>query len=123
MGIEALINLEHRGACGCDPDTGDGAGLLVQLPDAFLRRECEKVGIALPGEGAYAVAMTFLDADEDNAARQVEILEGVVADEGQVVLGWRDVPRDAESIGWLAQESMPRIRQLFVAADGVQQSD
>ena len=123
MGIEALINLEHRGACGCDPDTGDGAGLLVQLPDGFLRRECGSIGITLPEAGAYAVAMTFLDADAGKAERQAEILERVVADEGQEVLGWRDVPRDAESVGWLAQESMPRMRQLFVGAGGALRSD
>ena len=123
MGIEALINLEHRGACGCDPDTGDGAGLLVQLPDGFLRRECGSIGITLPEAGAYAVAMTFLDADAGKAERQAEILERVVADEGQEVLGWRDVPRDAESVGWLAQESMPRMRQLFGGAGGALRSD
>ncbi len=119
-GIQVLINLEHRGACGCDPETGDGAGLLVQVPDAFLRRECTKLGIGLPEEGAYAVGMIFLDQDEALRERQVRIIEETVAEEGQEVLGWREVPVDEESIGWLARESMPRVHQLFVAARGVE---
>jgi len=122
-GIEVLVNLEHRGACGCDPETGDGAGLLVQLPDAFLRRECRGLGIELPAEGGYAVAMTFLDADDGHAARQMEILETTVAEEGQAVLGWRDVPHDADAVGWLARESKPRMRQFFVGARGGQRAD
>ncbi len=122
-GIEALVNLEHRGASGCDPETGDGAGLLVQLPDAFLRRECRGLGIELPAEGRYAVAMVFLDVDAEHAARQVEIFETAVAEQGQTVLGWRDVPHDVDAVGWLARESLPRMRQLFVGAQGAQGAD
>ena len=92
QGIQVLVNLEHRGACGCDPDTGDGAGLILQIPDAFLRREAGALGIELPEEGRYAVAQVFLAQDEDAARQQQEILERGVADEGQRVLGWRDVP-------------------------------
>jgi glutamate synthase (NADPH/NADH) large chain len=122
-GIQVLINLEHRGACGCDPETGDGAGLLVQIPDAFLRRECAGLGIELPEAGRYAAGMIFLARDGDAAARQVEILEAVVAEEGQRVLGWREVPTDPEAIGWLARESMPTIRQVFIGAQGAQAAD
>jgi len=122
-GIQVLINLEHRGACGCDPETGDGAGLLVQIPDAFLRRECGSLGIDLPEPGAYAAGMVFLDPDEATAARQVELLEEVVESEGQTVLGWRDVPHDPSAIGWLAGESMPCIRQVFIEAQGTQAAD
>jgi len=122
-GIQVLINLEHRGACGCDPESGDGAGLLVQLPDAFLRRECRSLGIDLPEEGRYAAGMVFLSEDGPAAARQVEILEAVVAEEGQRVLGWRDVPTEPDAIGWLARESMPSIRQIFVEASGAAAED
>jgi glutamate synthase (NADPH/NADH) large chain len=122
-GIQVLINLEHRGACGCDPETGDGAGLLVQIPDAFLRRECAGLGIELPEAGRYAAGMIFLARDAAAAARQVEILEAVVAEEGQRVLGWREVPTDPEAIGWLARESMPAFRQVFIEARGAQAAD
>jgi glutamate synthase domain-containing protein 2/glutamate synthase domain-containing protein 1/glutamate synthase domain-containing protein 3 len=122
-GITVLINLEHRGACGCDPETGDGAGLMVQIPDAFLRRECRGLGVELPEPGRYAVGMIFLAEDEAAAARQTALLETIVAEEGQEVLGWRDVPHDEEAIGWVARESMPQVRQLFVAARGAQAED
>ena len=103
-----LVNLEHRGACGCDPETGDGAGLLVQVPDRFLRREMRAQGIELPEPGRYAVGMIFLAQDPAAAAQQVAILESLVQSEGQRVIGWRDVPGDPAAIGWLARESMPR---------------
>jgi glutamate synthase domain-containing protein 2/glutamate synthase domain-containing protein 1/glutamate synthase domain-containing protein 3 len=118
QGIQVLVNLEHRGACGCDPDSGDGAGLLVQIPDAFLRRECQKLGIELPASGRYAAGMVFLAQDADAAARQQAILERVIAAEGQQLLGWRDVPHDPEAIGRIAREGLPRIRQVFVAGEG-----
>ncbi|HEU4428100.1 MAG TPA: hypothetical protein VFT98_05070, partial [Myxococcota bacterium] len=91
-GIRVLENLEHRGACGCDPDSGDGAGLLVQIPDAFLRRELEKQKLALPAPGKYAVAMLFVSQDAAAATRQAQLFERAVITEGQRVLGWRDVP-------------------------------
>ena len=122
-GIEVLINLEHRGACGCDPDTGDGAGLLVQIPDALFRREAPSLGFELPDEGAYAVGMIFLARDERAASHQREIFEGIVTGEGQGVLGWRDVPHHPEAIGWLARESLPRIQQIFIEAGGAESAD
>ncbi|MCP5070392.1 MAG: glutamate synthase subunit alpha, partial [bacterium] len=122
-GIQVLIQLEHRGASGSDPDTGDGAGLLVQIPDAFLRRECSGLGIALPEPGRYAVGMILLSQDQTAATRQTAIVEQIVASEGQRVLGWRDVPHDRQAIGYQARESLPGIRQLFVAAAGAAAED
>ena len=122
-GIQVLINLEHRGACGCDPETGDGAGLLVQIPDAFLRREMAAQRITLPEPGGYAVGMIFLAQNARAAARQVQILEELVAAEGQRTIGWRDVPCDQNAIGWLARESAPRVRQLFVAPGAAEATD
>ncbi|GAG78198.1 unnamed protein product, partial [marine sediment metagenome] len=121
-GIAALVRLEHRGACGCDPETGDGAGVLFQLPDRFLRREAKTLGIALPEAGAYAVGQIFLAFDPTVARRQQAEIERLVAQEGQQVLGWREVPHRAEEIGELARASLPVIRQLFVGrADGLDQ--
>jgi glutamate synthase domain-containing protein 2/glutamate synthase domain-containing protein 1/glutamate synthase domain-containing protein 3 len=115
-GVEVLLNLEHRGACGCDPETGDGAGILIQLPDAFLRRSAGALGIELPAVGQYAVGMIFLGPDESEAAWQTRKIEEVTAEEGQRVLGWRDVPHDPDAIGRVAREALPRIRQVFIAA-------
>jgi len=122
-GIQVLVNLEHRGACGCDPETGDGAGVLIQQPDAFWRREAARLGFELPPEGRYAVGSVFLDADPEVAAWMERRLAQAVAAEGQRVLGWRDVPVAPEAIGWLARESLPRIRQIFVGARGPQARD
>ncbi|MDX1578863.1 MAG: glutamate synthase central domain-containing protein, partial [Gemmatimonadota bacterium] len=117
-GIRVLENLEHRGACGCDPETGDGAGVLLQLPDAFFRREAKALGFELPEPGRYAVAMVFLSRGEQAAASQARRFEEIVRQEGQRVLGWREVPHDPDAIGRVAREGLPRIRQLFVAAEG-----
>ncbi len=115
-GIEILVRLEHRGACGCDPETGDGAGVLIQLPDGFLRKQAATLGIELPPVGEYASGMVFLSGDPAERAWQEATLEKVIADEGQRHLGWRDVPHDPQRVGWLARESLPVIRQIFVAA-------
>ncbi len=120
LGVELLVRLEHRGACGCDPETGDGAGLLIQLPDRFLRQEAEKLGIELPEPGAYASGMVFLSHSLAQRDRQMATLEHVITEAGQRVLGWRDVPTDPEAIGRVARDSMPVFRQIFVgAADGL----
>jgi glutamate synthase domain-containing protein 2/glutamate synthase domain-containing protein 1/glutamate synthase domain-containing protein 3 len=117
----ALEHLEHRGAEGADADTGDGAGILIQLPDAFLRAE---VPFELPEPGRYGVAVCFLPVDEAERERAERLLEETVADEGQRVLGWRDVPVVPEHCGTIARAAAPRIRQLFVAAgDGVEDQD
>jgi glutamate synthase (NADPH) large chain len=121
-GIQVLENLEHRGACGCDPETGDGAGILIQQPDAFWRVEAKALGVSLPEAGRYAVANVFLALDAAQAAWQAEQLERAIRAEGQVLLGWRDVPHRPEAIGPVARAAMPRIRQVFVgSAPGLEQ--
>ncbi len=116
QGIEILEKLEHRGACGCDPETGDGAGILIQLPDRFLRQEAETLGITLPASGSYASGMIFFAPEQEARVRQRALLEAIVAEEGQQLLGWRDVPVLPDAIGRIAREAMPAIRQIFVAA-------
>ena len=116
QGVQVLVRLEHRGACGCDPETGDGAGILIQLPDRFLRREAAKLGIELPERGRYASGLVFLSRDPAERTGQMEAFERSVADEGQRFLGWREVPIDPTAIGRVARESLPEIRQVFVAA-------
>ena len=108
--LAALANLEHRGAQGADADSGDGAGMLLRLPDALFRDE---LGAALPEPGAYGVAVCFLPHEDDRFER---LLEDVVEAEGQRVLGWRDVPVDPRHVGGAAGRTAPRIRQLFVGA-------
>jgi glutamate synthase (NADPH/NADH) large chain/glutamate synthase (ferredoxin) len=111
--LEALDNLEHRGAEGADTRTGDGAGILVQLPDAFLR---SVVDFELPPAGRYGVGMCFLPQDPGRRAKIEQLLELNVRVEGQHVLGWRDVPVDGDHVGDTAARSRPYIRQLFIEA-------
>ncbi|TDC24738.1 glutamate synthase subunit alpha, partial [Streptomyces sp. 8K308] len=110
--LTVLRNLEHRGATGSDPDTGDGAGILIQIPDAFLR---DSVPFVLPAAGGYAVGIAFLPADAAETAEAVARIEAVAADEGLSVLGWREVPTAPGLLGAAARETMPAFRQLFVA--------
>jgi glutamate synthase domain-containing protein 2/glutamate synthase domain-containing protein 1/glutamate synthase domain-containing protein 3 len=113
-GLTLLRNLAHRGATGSDPDTGDGAGMLLQMPDAFLRRVCTQEGISLPTAGGYATGLLFLSPDPD-VRRACELeMERIAAEEGQPVLGWRDVPVRPERIGRVARSVMPCIRQVFL---------
>ena len=114
QGIEVLERLEHRGAVGGDPNTGDGAGLLLQIPDAFLRKACINGGITLPEAGSYGVAMTFLPTDEALAAVCREELEKAVNEAGLKVIGWRVVPTENDSLGNMAKETQPQIEQLFI---------
>src|SRR5262249_30651751 len=109
-GLQILVNLAHRGACGCDPETGDGAGITIQVPDAFLRSRVKE----LPGEGSYGVGMTFLPRDPVERKICEAIVKKVVEDEGQQFLGWRDVPVDNRRIGSKSREVEPIIRQFFV---------
>ena len=97
--LEVLNNLGHRGASGADPDTGDGAGILVQMPDAFFRNATTEIGLTLPPEGEYGVGMVFLPQDAAPLAACVAHIEKVVSDEGLTFLGWRDVPVDPTAIG------------------------
>src|SRR6185503_15696779 len=106
-GLTALENLEHRGAAGADKHTGDGAGMLVQMPDRFLR---SAVDFLLPPVGEYGVAMCFFPRDEARRTQLEALLELNVRVEGQIVLGWRDVPIDEEHVGTTANESRPHMR-------------
>jgi glutamate synthase domain-containing protein 2/glutamate synthase domain-containing protein 1/glutamate synthase domain-containing protein 3 len=113
-GIQVLINLTHRGACGCDPETGDGAGVLIQIPHAFFARECAKLGFTLAAPGEYGVGMVMLPV-EPHARLQTEgILERIAREEGLTVLGWRDTPIDGSAIGRVARNSQPYIEQVFL---------
>ena len=119
-GYRILVNLTHRGACGCDPETGDGCGMLVQLPHKFFQSEAERLGFELPEEGRYGVGMIFLPQDAVSRAACMARIDQAVADEGQVLLGWREVPRNSEAIGWLARRNEPVMFQVFIkAADGL----
>jgi glutamate synthase domain-containing protein 2/glutamate synthase domain-containing protein 1/glutamate synthase domain-containing protein 3 len=118
--ITALENLEHRGASGADPCTGDGAGILMQMPDELLRA---MVDFDLPPPGAYGVLMCFLPTDTATRERLEGLLERTVREEGQRLLGWRDVPICEEHTGKVAGACRPVIRQLFVGAGAVQESD
>ena len=112
--LQLLINLLHRGACGCEANTGDGAGILIQMPDAFLRPEAERLGIALPPERGYGAGLMFLPREEA-ARRDIEALfERIVIEEGQRLLGWRDVPTDDTDVGPSAVAVEPVFRQVFV---------
>src|ERR1700749_2905106 len=113
-GIEVLINLAHRGAAGCDPETGDGAGILIQVPHVFFARECGELGIQLPGPGAYGVAMVFLPVDKHSRLQCEGVFERIAAAEGLSVLGWRDTPVNGDAIGRVARASQPYIQQIFV---------
>jgi glutamate synthase (ferredoxin) len=112
--LEVLVNLEHRGACGCEANTGDGAGILVQVPDRFLRQEAARLNIALPPPGGYGVGLVFLPRDPANRERCERTFEKIVRDEGQRVLGWRTVPTDNSSIGATARRNEPVMRQVFI---------
>ncbi len=111
---EILVNLTHRGAAGSDPKTGDGAGILMQIPHAFFRKTCGEVGIRLPDLGEYGVGMIFLPQEAEQRAYYVKLVEDVIHAEGQQLLGWRDVPTDNAPIGETAKAVEPFIRQVFV---------
>ena len=114
QGLELLRNLTHRGAVGADPYAGDGAGILIQMPDAFLRAECDKQGLSLPAEGDYAVGMVFLPRDASNRASCETLFTEIIAREKAVLLGWRDVPVDNQELGDTAKQVEPFIRQVFI---------
>jgi glutamate synthase (NADPH) large chain len=116
-GLEVLHNLEHRGTTGSDPGTGDGAGILTQIPDGFFRRECEELGIELPAAGHYGVGMLF-ESGEVEALDCGGKLAEICAEEGQDLLGFREVSIVPEAVGKVARSVMPRIRQFFIGRRG-----
>ncbi|BBZ67545.1 glutamate synthase [Mycolicibacterium insubricum] len=114
--ITALLNLEHRGAAGAEPNTGDGAGILIQVPDRFFREACleQENPIELPEAGSYATGIAFLPQSEREATAACAAVEKIVEAEGLEVLGWRDVPTDDSLLGALARDAMPVFRQIFL---------
>jgi glutamate synthase (NADPH/NADH) large chain len=114
-GIQVLENLTHRGACGCDPETGDGAGITIQVPHRFFARECAALGFTLPCEGEYGVGMVFLPVERLPRLACEGIFEEIATEEGLVVLGWRDTPVEKDAIGRIARASQPYIQQIFIA--------
>src|SRR5215207_6498491 len=112
--LQVLINLLHRGACGCEPNTGDGAGILIQVPDKLFRRECAKLGMVLPAPKDYGTGLVFLPRDPLRADKVRALIQTIVVDEGQRCIGWRQVPTDDSLLGATAVSVEPRIMQLFV---------
>jgi glutamate synthase (NADPH) large chain len=113
-GIQILINLTHRGACGCDPETGDGAGVLIQIPHEFFARECLKLGFTLPEPGSYGIGMMFLPVENAQRLLCEGIVERIAREEGLTVLGWRDTPLHGDAIGRQARATQPYIEQIFL---------
>src|SRR5579862_2129726 len=124
LGLQILINLDHRGAVGADPLVGDGAGCLIQIPDALLRDWAQGAGVTLPQPGHYAVAMCFLPTEAKARDITVKQFERFIKNEGQILIGWRDVPTDPTGLGKTVLEQMPLIRQAIIArGDGVRDQD
>jgi glutamate synthase domain-containing protein 1 len=115
QGLSILKNLTHRGATGADPLQGDGAGILIQLPDAFLRRACGRQGLTLPAVVQYGVGMVFLPKEPASRMACEQEIERAFAGEGQILLGWRDVPTDNRGLSVRTKEVEPVIRQVFIA--------
>ncbi len=122
QGLQILDNLTHRGATGYDPLLGDGAGILIQLPDAFLREEAGKLGMTLPAEGSYGCGNVFLPRSASGRAACESALVRIVGEEGQQFLGWRDVPRDNSGLAQAARDAEPVVRQAFIGR-GASESD
>ena len=114
QGLTILCNLTHRGAVGADPKASDGAGILIQIPDAFFREEMDKQGIKLPPAGEYGIGMIFLPREPASRLACEYEIERAIKDEGQVLLGWRDVPVDSEDLGESVKKVEPVIRQVFI---------
>ena len=112
--LEVVINLLHRGACGCETNTGDGAGMLLQLPHRFFRKEADRLGIELPAPGEYGAGMVFLPRDAVQRTQIEDLFAHIVAEEGQRVLGWRSVPTDDAALGRTARSGEPAIRQILI---------
>jgi glutamate synthase (ferredoxin) len=115
QGVQVLLNLEHRGACGCEKNTGDGAGILMQMPHRFLAEECDKIGITLPAAGRYGAGIVFLPRDAKGREDCEALWTRIAAEEGMPVLGWRDLPTDNRTLGPTAVAGEPAMRQVFVA--------
>ena len=113
--LQALLNLDHRGACGCETNTGDGAGILIQTPHEFLKLAAREGRVSLPDPRAYGVGMVFLPAHRSQQAQCEKLFDEIVAEEGQRVLGWRTVPTNHAPLGKTARAGEPVMRQVFIA--------
>src|SRR5438552_8639236 len=113
--LQVLRNLDHRGACGCEANTGDGAGILLQMPHAFFQKQCEKAGFKLPKAGQYGAGLVFLPQDPPERQQCERAFEKIVKEQGLKIIGWRTVPTNNESLGATAKASEPFVRQVFIA--------
>jgi len=118
QGLTILKNLQHRGACGCEENTGDGAGILIQIPHAFCVREAGRLGFTLPAAGEYGTGIVFLPRDAKERIECERLFETVVREEGQLLLGWRDLPVDDSALGPTARACEPVFRQIFIGRGG-----
>lgn len=121
--LTVLKNLYHRGACGCEANTGDGAGILMQIPHAFFRKVCSEIGIYLPSSGEYGIGIVFLPPDPYDRRECEKRLEDIIIEEGQYLLGWRTVPTNNASIGNTARLCEPCVRQVFIGRNSKIQDD
>src|SRR6266481_93807 len=112
--LQVLRNLDHRGACGCEVNTGDGAGILMQMPHTFLKKVCGENNIDLPDEGHYGAGIVFLPPDAHERKECEQVFGKICAEEGQHIVGWRDVPRNNGPLGETARASEPFMRQVFI---------
>ena len=112
--LTILVNLDHRGACGCEANTGDGAGILLQLPHRFLSKVAAQAGFSLPQPGQYGVGMVFSSRNPQTREASTRRFAQIVVEQGQQVIGWRDIPTDNSSLGATAQASEPFMRQVFI---------
>ena len=108
------MNLDHRGACGCEANTGDGAGILMQVPHEFLAAAAEKLGFKLPAPGQYGVGMLFMPKNPAEREAVKAALAKIISGEGQTLLGWRDIPTDNASLGKTAVAAEPHMMQVFI---------
>ncbi|REJ44164.1 MAG: glutamate synthase large subunit [Microcystis flos-aquae TF09] len=115
--LTILLNLDHRGACGAEKNTGDGAGILCQIPDLFFRKVTSNLGFTLPAAGQYGVGMLYTAPDAEIRGKSRQEFEKIAAEEGLKVLGWRDVPTDNSSLGNSAKSTEPFIEQVFIERD------
>src|SRR4030042_994800 len=111
QGLEVLRRLSHRGATGADPKTGDGAGILIQIPHRFFTKVCAEIGINLPCEGDYGTGLVFLPPDKKERRYCKKVFAKFIREEGQILLGWRNVPVDDSDIGNTARETQAMIEQ------------
>ncbi|MCH8539863.1 MAG: glutamate synthase large subunit [Opitutales bacterium] len=113
--LEICVNLDHRGGCGCDANTGDGAGMFIQLPHNFFKEVCpQECGFEVPEEGTYGVGFVYLSTNEDERAEEISIIEEIIEDEGLTLIGWRDVPVDRSTLGKASAECEPVMKQVFI---------